>query len=487
MIKNLNYWQQSTHTFNGFKKIKKNNKNLTTRQGLTCLLICVFFVAPKFCWAQQIQGTIEDYSSQKVELFVFNGMSTELIASTTTNSKGEFSVDYSKNTPRMGLLTLTNQIETIVVLNGEDIQFKGAINENDLEIQILTGEENKLYQNYTQAYPYWKNSLSAWAYLKGLYDEEALAEEALIPASKITAEMSRIQQKEEDVFKQIEETQVASYYLPLKKLLSELPEIAQYETEKIPSATAKLKSIDYSNNQLYTSGLLKEALEYHVWFIQATHKNPEQASLLTQDFIDQLLQQLHDDTVKLNEITKTLLTFFEERKQEENASYLADRLLNETQCSIDQDFAKELQALKHMSIGSDAPNIIFNEHTQGLKAKNLKSLKELEANYKIVVFAGSWCSHCVRDVPKLAKFYSSWKEKNAEVILVAVENDENDYKKFTQELPFISNTDLMHWKSNWVKQYQVFATPSYFVLNKDLEILEKPKTLTDLVNWMAKI
>ena len=452
------------------------------------LKLSLFFLfLGHFTMAQHLQGKIENFENQEIKLYGFKGIDRELIATTTTNNKGEFFLEYAEKQARMGVLFLAEDLEELVVLNGEEIELTANVIDNQLKTEILKGKENMLYQSYIQAYPYWKNSLSAWNYLNELYADHKLAEDALIPASKMKAEIARIEKKEEVLFKQIEQTDVISFYLPLKKLLSEVAEIAQYETEKIPSTTAKLKSIDYSSTQLYISGLLKEALEYHFWFIQVTNENSKTASQLTKNLIDELIDMLIFDDAKLNEISRVLLQFFEERKQDENASYLADRLLNETQCSIDQDFAKELEALKHMTIGSDAPNIIFNQHTQGLKAKNLKSLKELEANYKIIVFAGSWCSHCVRDIPKLAKFYSSWKEKETEVILVAVENNETEYKKFTQQLPFISTTDFMHWKSNWVKQYQVFATPTYFVLNKDLEILEKPKSLIDLVNWMAKI
>tara|TARA_B110000902_G_C14282271_1_gene577393 strand:- start:3283 stop:3654 length:372 start_codon:yes stop_codon:yes gene_type:complete len=100
--------------------------------------------------------------------------------------------------------------------------------------------------------------------------------------------------------------------------------------------------------------------------------------------------------------------------------------------------------------------------------------------YFLVLLGTSWCSSCKKDVSKLVTFYDAWKQKGVEVIYISIDTDKTDYKNF----PFKTDTTLKGWQSKSVKNYHVFATPTYFLLDKNLKIVLRPKSIDQTNNWI---
>jgi hypothetical protein len=72
------------------------------------------------------------------------------------------------------------------------------------------------------------------------------------------------------------------------------------------------------------------------------------------------------------------------------------------------------------------------------------------------------------------------------VLLVTLDETEDAYQKFTKELPFISTTDLKKWNSQAVNDYYVKGTPSYYLVNNDLELVLNPRSLAHLETWVRE-
>jgi hypothetical protein len=68
--------------------------------------------------------------------------------------------------------------------------------------------------------------------------------------------------------------------------------------------------------------------------------------------------------------------------------------------------------------------------------------------------------------------------------LVSLDDNPKDFAKFAAPLPFISTTDYQRWDGKAVEDYQVYATPSYFILDKDLKILIRPKSVEHIQSWI---
>lgn len=135
-----------------------------------------------------------------------------------------------------------------------------------------------------------------------------------------------------------------------------------------------------------------------------------------------------------------------------------------------------------MGIGNTAPNIsLENKHDR----TKLKDLKNINSNYKLVVFGSSWCPSCQTDFPKWKENYAALKEKyDLEIVYISIDTDKSAFDEYYKEAPFKVYCDTKGWETQAVKEYCVFATPTYFLLDKELKIVAKIKSPEHLQAWL---
>lgn len=153
------------------------------------------------------------------------------------------------------------------------------------------------------------------------------------------------------------------------------------------------------------------------------------------------------------------------------------------------------EKLEPLLIGKTAINLSLMDTTG-----QWVSLHNVNADYTILVFWDPECGHCKKELPKLAKYYQTIKDKNVKVYAVSSDYNEK-WKKFIREhkLDFINvavpkvvyedqqkaaefvikgYTDLK--SLNYSNTYDVYSTPQIYLLDKDKKIIGK-KLDADLV------
>jgi thiol-disulfide isomerase/thioredoxin len=170
---------------------------------------------------------------------------------------------------------------------------------------------------------------------------------------------------------------------------------------------------------------------------------------------------------------------FKEIGNEEVLQYL-DQNFQElaTQCQDDSEkaaFDKRMEGYAAMKEGMLAPNITFDS-TQYKE----KSLYEIEATQILVVFWASWCPHCMEEIPKV----NTWAKEHPEtrVVAISLDDDKTAYEHAIQELPnMMHHTDLKKWNGQAVKEYYVYGTPTFILLDSEKKIIRKTAALDSLL------
>jgi len=337
---------------------------------------------------QNITGTFTDLANQPIKLVGFNGFDTYAIDSTQANEKGKFELKFSKNDIGMAYLLSEDNKSFVVILSVESLKLKGesfAIVEN---IEIVESYENKLFEQYASEHPRREQALSAWDYLTKIYSKDSLFVIQEIPKQAIETEKTRIKAQDCLFLANLPEGSYVSYYLPLRKLVSSVSTIAQYRTEEIPATMQAFRAIDYTDNRLYKSGLLKETIEAHFWLIENSGRSLDSVYIEMNKSIDILVENLLADEKKLNEITEYLFKALEKRSLFGASEYLALKLLNEQGCTINNDFAAQLESYRAMKKGNTAPDIEFKGdifapgyEKSSIPKKNVKYREQLHRSY----------------------------------------------------------------------------------------------------------
>lgn len=459
------------------------------------ITITILILVSVFVYSQNtITGTFLGLNNQQIKLIGFNGFNTYVIDSVQANEKGEFKLAYSITDYGMGYLSAADNKPFLVVLeskrekgNGVSIKLLGENFALVESVEILEGVENKLFGQYATEHPRREQALSAWGYLEKIYALDSLFAVQEVPKQSITNEKQRIKAEDSLFLANLPKKSYVSYYLPLRKLVSSVSTIAQYRTEEIPATIEAFRKIDYTDPRLYKSGLLRDVIESHVWLIENSGRELDSVYIELNKSIDILVANLLPHEQKLNEITEYLFKFLEKRSLFKASEYLALKLLNEQGCTLNNDFAAQLESYRAMKKGNIAPDFDFNKDliAPGYEAtKQPKRLSEIKSKYTVVIFGASWCPHCPQELSKIKELYKKWKEQSVEVVFVSLDENENIFKNFAGVFPFISLCDYQKWESPIVKSYHIFATPTIYLLNDKREILLRPNSVSQLDSWV---
>jgi thiol-disulfide isomerase/thioredoxin len=450
------------------------------------LLVLILF--PMLSLGQTLEGEFSQLSNQPIKLLGFDNFETYVIDSTQTDSEGKFTLMYSKGDYGMGLLKSTADQPLIIAIEEDAPVISG---ENFLEpekVTIKAGQENKWFLEYATEHPKRQQALSAWLYLDNLYSAENVFDDHKPAKESIADEIQHLRSVDEAYINNLPEDSYMKWYLPLRTLVSGVQDVAVNKPQLIPETREGLRAINYNDERLYKSGLLYTALFNHIWFIENSSGGLDQVFKALNTSIDIIAKQLKDNDARFNLIMEKMLEILEERSLFTSSEYLAEKLLQGDDCGcLNPQLQKKLQRYGKMAKGQTAPNIQFTDFTYYPKDVTAESLKDIDADYKLVVFAAGWCPHCVEAMPKIIGNYDDWKAKGVEVILVSLDENPKDFARFAGPLPFVSTTDYKKWDGKAVEDYQVYATPSYFILDKDLEILIRPKSVEHIDAWVGNI
>jgi len=164
------------------------------------------------------------------------------------------------------------------------------------------------------------------------------------------------------------------------------------------------------------------------------------------------------------------------------ANYLAERYLLPIANQLDDAvLVLKLTQFKNLSIGNSAPDFILDDGS----GKKLSEL-DIAENY-ILVFWSSGCSHCLKEIPQLYQLSQELNSTKYKIIAVGLEEDDFKWKKEILKYPnFINVIKLKKWSNTIVNDYGLTSTPTYFVLDKDKKIIEKPENFDALKAYLKK-
>jgi len=328
--------------------------------------------------------------------------------------------------------------------------------------------------------------MSAWVYLRKIYKQDPLFVSKATPANAIETEIERIKIEDQKFLDGLNSKSYISYYLPIRKLVSSVGTVAQYRTEEIPATIAAFRDLDYTDSRLYKSGLLQDVIDAHFWLIENSGRSLNSVYIEMNKSIDILIENLIEDEAKLNEVGNHLFKLLEKRSLFKASEYLALKLLNKSSCVLESNFENQLESYRAMKIGNTAPDFVFmgDVSAPGYNQMKPHKLSDIEADYTLLVFGASWCPHCPQELAQIKQLYSKWKSQSVEVVFVSLDTDQQIFKSFSTVFPFISICDYKKWESDVVKNYHVFATPTYFLLDYKRNIVLKPSTAEQMDAWV---
>lgn len=436
--------------------------------------------------ARQLSGNLKHHAGQEIKLLGYRGLETIELAHATLDGLGGFSMKYFDGYTGMGYLETSDRSRLFLVLNEPRITINGTHLKEPDSIEFTDSRENGIFSKYAVGHNQREAALAGWKYLLPQYENVDLLKKQQKTYNTIKKEIKRLEKEDAGFLGSLDTSTYVSWYLPMRKLLDDMPNSAQHYVERIPQHIADFRNMDLTDKRLYNSGIFDDLLEGHYWLLENMGQSLDSVYIQMNLSTDYIIQNLQGNDTLLNMASGFLFGLMEKRSLFTASEYLAMEMLVLESCVLEKDLSKQFETYRIMKTGNTAPDIVFSgqKAINGVEMNEPLSFSDLNYSNTLMVFGASWCHKCAQDIPKMKSHYDKWKAKGLEIIFISLDADEKEFARFTKQFPWLSYCDIQGWESKPVQDYHVFSTPTMFLLDKDRKILVRPVSMEQVNAWV---
>ena len=441
--------------------------------------ILIFFLLAVSGWAgaqNSLEGTILKYGSNKLYLRSIYGEKTSVIDSAVCDTAGHFVFKLTSRLPGSYRVQWAKDGYVDLIWNREDVKFTTTVKTPDDSLKIISSLENRINQAFSKMDRVNQEKLQLLTPVIDFYP----VKDAFYLSAK--EEMEKTQRNQIQYLDSLVKLYPNSFAVRVAKV---------YQNPFIPASLNKderitflkqhyFDKIDFSDTSLLRSMVfVNKAISY--LSIYSNNRLPQKQ--LEAEFIKAVTIMLGAASVN-PEVFKFWLDYlvggFDKYHFDEVITYIADNFQDPYACE-DQTrktaLQKKLETFKKISIGKTAPEISApDKNGQPVK------LTAINAEYTLVVFWSSECPHCTAMMPKLKEYYDNQKPKRFEVLTVSIDTSRAAWTGFLKEqkLTWLNVSDLKGFNGKPADDFNIYATPTMFLLDRQKKIVAKPNTAREL-------
>ena len=436
------------------------------------IIVLLFIVNQVF--AQEtytIQGHFPKFPNSRYELKGYEGLEQKTLSQSESKEDGKFTLTYPRNYTGVAQLWMNGAYQVLLFLNKEDItlHWEDLTNRDGLE---TNSQEYQAFLGGMKTFQDSEAKLAGLHYLIPLYAKDSLKQQVFIQ------ELDTVANQFPRYVKKLSENLLVRQYLLAKGLIEQMPKTVETYKWRAPAHVPEFMAIDFK--ALEYSGLYKDLLEGYTNLVERFPL--EEVYPLLNDAIDKVISETKTNPTLQQELAQLWFTYLESHSLTKAAEYLAIKMLNDENCQLNVKSINLFEQYRKMAVGKTAPNIILESKEARSKKQDLKSLPN---KYKLVVFGASWCPNCQTDYPSLVGKYKNLKEANdLEVVYISIDTDKKAFDDYYKDAPFVTVFDGKGWETQAAKDYHVFATPTYILLDQELKILAKIQSPEHLEAWL---
>ena len=426
----------------------------------------------------KINGCLDNFNNKEVYLAQVRGSGTRIIDTSIVINRC-FNFSLSKSTlPGMYSIILDKRKNAFIriLFNNENIVFHSDFSRMLESMNFFESNENRLYYEYSKFIANNNRKADLISRLSGLYkNEDTFFISCLDEIKKINLSLTT------EPARMISEAP-ATFFAHLLKAQQPIlvPDNLDDQKRKEFYKEHYLDNIDFNYSPLENTDLLPSLIKTYISFFK-------EAGLAFKDQVTSYLEASDKliSKCKINEsmtdfIIKELTEIFRFGDYDIVAADLTEKYLlprkNNSKSEISY-YKTTIEKIRRVSVGKPAPEINFNDSNG-----NNNRLSEFRDDYILVIFWSINCSHCTEMLPELSNIYSLCKDNSIRIIAYSLDTDTKSWNDFLLK----GNYKWTNWNdpigshSKTVLDYDVTATPSLFLLNKEKVIIAKPVDLYEL-------
>lgn len=443
------------------------------------------FLFPLFACAQNfsLNGRISGLSGERISIHGFYGAEGKRIDSVEIKTDGSFTYQFPKNayTGMYRLRWGKNQMMDIIY-NRENIRFTTHTSSVVDSLVFSESVENQLYFEYLQKRNEAEFKLELIYPLINMYPKDDPFYET------VTRQYDMVNNGMSEWVATVTKKNTGKYAAKLIKAdFTPRPSSALTEEQHVDFLKVHFfDQIDFTDTTLLYSNIVSSKTIQYLSLYQNNRLDKDQLQVEFIKAVNMIMEKTKSSPTVYAYVMDYLINGFNSYGFDKVITYIADNINLEDQC-IDEErkaeLEKKVESHKKFSAGKQLPDF----DTQDIGGKKVK-LSAINSDYTLLVFWATWCPHCNTLVKELKKIYLPDNRNKLEIIAVSLDDSKEDLDRFLKEggYDWINVCDYKKWKGELVQQFDIFATPTMFLVSKDMTIQAKPITYNELMNELYK-
>lgn len=443
----------------------------------------IFLAIVSFSQNYTLDITVAHLPRKDIYLATFYGDKNAIIDTAFPDTSGLFKFTFNDlNNPGMYRVFLLKDVFFDIIYNRENINIKSDYDNLYENLEVIQSTENKIYYDFLRKMNDYRRKFEL---LSPLNDYYPATDSFYFAAKQRYIEVQDEMQLYIDEVLENHPDAWTAKIIERKRPLVYKPELNEME-KRTYTVEHFFDHFDFTDVELIRSNVYTtSAIDY-----MSLYSNPN----LTQDqleaefikAVDKIMYEAMDNSLIYSFITEYLVGGFEKFHFDKVLEYIAETYAPE-QCENEErksDLQTRLKKYAELSVGKPAPEIIIPD----VNGKEIK-LSEIQADYTLVIFWASWCPHCNEILPQIHNVYqSSINFKKMSVLSISLDKEKTDWIKALTEgnYTWLNTSDLKGWDSRAAIDYNVYATPTMFLLDKNKNIVAKPITFEELKQALFK-
>jgi thiol-disulfide isomerase/thioredoxin len=363
------------------------------------------------------------------------------------------------------------------IFNNENIILETDFNTPEESILVILSEENRIWFEFRQKEKTYQTELNDLKLEIDFYHENGTPEKAAVQILKY----NQLQKDRDQFLLNLAEKNNKLFASKLIKTFREPfldGNLSPLQRKEI-FQNEFLKTVDFSDESLiWSQSYTDKVFNYLVSFNQRNFTTIQRENAY-KTAVDRIVSETNENQKVYEFILDYLVKGFEILKMDGLIAYIADKY-GETTCQTDEKTTLERKLLSQkMKQGTVVSDFTINDING-----NPITLSNVLKEKNLLIFWASWCPHCKEMLP----FIYNWvkEQKSAfEVIAISLDTEKNDWQNTVNSLgieAWYNLSDLQNWDGKVASDYNIYATPTLFVVDKNLKILATPVTISDLIS-----
>lgn len=443
----------------------------------------------------RIEATLSGLKDTTCILGHYNYSNQQFLAKDTArvNSQGQMVFEGPQNLPGGLYLILLpgNQRWVEVVYSGEETNFSLKTDTSDIVTSMVVkgSMENDLFYNYQ------KEIRNTMREIEALNTEKKIKKDAATAGlinKKLTAAQDQFSAYRNKFLTDNANTFTGK--LLKASIEPEIPEAPTLPNGKKDSLWVfnyykahYWDNFDLTDSRLLKAPFIQPKLERYIKSLVV-----QVADSITKD-VDALVQRTAGNKELRSYIIYYVTSEYENPKvvgTEGVFVHMAEKYYLTGQMEISEDAKRRIRervnSMKPVLVDKIIPDLALSD----LNRKPL-SIHGIKSDYTVLFFYSPTCGHCKEAAPVLKEFYVKNKNKGLKVLAIATEQSPEEWKKYVQEFKLeelLHGYDFTH-QTDYRTKYDVFATPTVYVLDKNKKIIARRmpvEQLDDFYNFYLK-